>query len=786
MNTKINILVIEDSNDDALLVLREIQKANYIINNEIVASADLLKESLKKINWDIVVSDYVMPGFSGLDALKIVREFDEDLPFIIVSGTIGESIAVDAMRSGANDYVMKNSLARLVPAIKRELREAVIRRERKIAKDKLKESEELYRALVETSPEAIVLIDACGNILFSNKQGANLIGEKYVHNLKNRNVFEFIFPEDLEKANSNLIRANEGDVIDDQEIRLMRADKNIIYTEIRVAPLLDSSGKPKFLIFMIIDVTKKIEGIKKRLKSEAEFRSVWENSFDAMRLCDENGIIVRVNRAFCKMMNRTREELEGKRFDVIYNSENDHESLEKYKYIFHNHTVQPKLETEINLIDKKKIWVELSNSYIEIKGQPTLLLSIFRDISERKNYENSLIIAKEKAEEMNRMKSNFMNNMSHEIRTPMVAILGYAQLVLDELENADPYLFLKGIVSSGRRLMETINSILDLSRIESGKIELKFKKINLVSESKEIIERLSILAEQKGLYIKFSAREDSILSLLDSNLYDQIVENLIGNAIKYTEKGGIIVEITKNYIEEENWSVLNIIDTGIGIPKESLEIIFEEFRQVSEGIGRRFEGSGLGLTITKKYVEMMHGKISVESRFGRGSVFSVRFKSCLPDEIEFESKIFQKEFPKTIIGKEGNIKPNLARLLLVENDSGSINITRRFLKGLYELDCVEKGEDAIELVKNKKYDLILMDINLGYGKSGVETTLEIKNISGYENIPIVALTAYAMHSDKEYFLSIGLTHYLAKPFEKSDLINLIEQILHSSNKDKLI
>lgn len=105
---------------------------------------------------------------------------------------------------------------------------------------------------------------------------------------------------------------------------------------------------------------------------------------------------------------------------------------------------------------------------------------------------------------------------------------------------------------------------------------------------------------------------------------------------------------------------------------------------------------------------------------------------------------------------------------------------------MYELDCVEKGDDAIEMVKNKKYDLILMDINLGYGKSGVDTSLEIKNVSGYENIPIVALTAYAMQSDKEYFLSLGLTHYLAKPFEKSDLINLIEQILHSSNKNKLI
>ena len=784
MNNEINVLIVEDNEDDALLILIEIQKSNYKINNVIVSSADELLNSLKKQKWDIVISDYVMPGFSGLEALKIVKEFDEDLPFIIVSGTIGEAVAVEAMRSGADDYLMKNNLTRLIPAIKRELRESIIHKERKFTKEKLKESEELYKTLVETSPEAIVLIDVDGNILFSNKQGARIVKENHVDNLKNRNVFEFIYQDDLEIAKENLLKAKEGEMLNDLEIRILTKDNNIINAEVRAASILNNEGMPKYFILMLIDVTKKIQGIKNRLKSEAELRSVWENSFDAMRLCDENGIIVRVNTAFCKMMNKTKEELEGQRFDFAY-GEKDLESLEKYKQRFKTHSIQPTLETELNIEGKDKLWVELSNSFIDLADQPTLLLSIIRDISERKNYENSLITAKEKAEEMNRMKSNFLNNMSHEIRTPMVAILGYAQLVLSEIEAPDQQEMMKGIVNSSRRLMETINSILDLSRIESGKVELEYKKINLVTETKEIIERLSILAEQKGLYLKFSTREDLIFSSLDVNLYDQIVENLIGNAIKYTEKGGIIVEVTKLFVNGENWSVLNVIDTGIGIPHESLEIIFEEFRQVSEGIGRRFEGSGLGLTITKKYVDMMNGKISVESRFGRGSVFSVRFLSCLPNENELESRIISSEKDFGIGGNELNIKTDLAQILLVENDLGSINITKRFLKGLYELDCVENGDNAIEMVKNKKYDLILMDINLGYGKSGVDTSLEIKNINGYENIPIVALTAYAMQSDKEYFLSLGLTHYLAKPFDKSDLINLIEQILHSSNKDKL-
>ncbi len=785
MNTQLNVLVIEDSEDDALLVLRELQKANYKIINEIVATSDALKETLKKKKWDIVISDYVMPGFSGLEALKIVREFDEELPFIIVSGTIGEFVAVEAMKSGANDYVMKNNFARLVPAVRRELRESIIRRERKIAKEKLRENEELYRTLVETSPETIILIDVNGNIMFGNKQSANLIGEKYGNSLINRNVFEFIHPEDLEKAKRNLANVKDEGVITDFEYRLLRKDKSIIYTEIRVAPILDNLGKPKFFILIVIDITKRREEQEKIIKSETEFRSVWENSFDAMRLCDENGILVKVNHAFCRMMNRSKEELEGKRFDIMYDIVNADESLFKYKDRFKTHTVAPKLETEINFIDRRKIWVELSNSYIEIKGQPTLLLSIFRDVGKRKEFENHLIIAKEKAEEMNRMKTSFLNNMSHEIRTPMVAILGYSQLLLSELDRGEHQEMMRGVIHSGKRLLETINSILDLSRIESGRIEIELKKVDMISETKSVIDRLSVLAEQKGLYLKISARENSIYSLLDSNLYSQVVENLVGNAIKYTEKGGIIVEVSKNFIESENWSVLNVIDTGIGIPKESLEVIFEEFRQASEGLDRRFEGSGLGLTITKKYVELMKGKISVESKFGRGSVFSIMFKSCVPDEIELESKVFAKEVDLTSTMQTTKVASENAHILLVEDDFGSINITRRFLKGLYELDCAENGDEAIKMTMEKKYDIILMDINLGYGKSGVETALEIRNIEGYENIPIVALTAYAMQSDKEYFLSLGLTHYLSKPFEKSDLINLIEEILHRLNKNKL-
>ncbi len=552
-----------------------------------------------------------------------------------------------------------------------------------------------------------------------------------------------------------------------------RKDGTLFPIQLSTSVVRDNSGNAIALIGVAMDITerKKIED--QIITSENQFHSVWENSFDAMRLCDENGIIKKVNNAFCYMMNRPREEIEGKSYTFLYNLYENEETAARFRYNFITHNIKPRLEAEITLWDKRTMWVELSNSYIEFKDQPTMVLSIFRDISGRKEYEKKLIIAKEKAEEMNRLKNNFLANMSHELRTPMIGILGFSELLKNEIMNENQKDMAETIYTSGKRLLETLNLLLNMARLESKKTELILVETNIGETVKASLKSFEGFAISKKLYL-YSNIKDGIYSNLDERVFDQVLNNLINNALKFTDHGGVTVEVDSEIMDNKNWSVIRVIDTGIGIPKDSLQIIFEEFRQVSEGYNRQFEGSGLGLTITKRSVELMNGTISVESELGAGSKFTIKF----PQIKSVDSKEVQMDENQTLIN---NKKDLLVKILVVDNDLVTIEYVTFILKKYYEVHIAENSDTAIRLATENSYNLILMDIGLGHGKNGIETTQEIRKILGYEFTPIVAVTAFAMNEDKNIFLSKGLTHYISKPFQKTELLNLVNEIL-SANK----
>jgi len=358
--------------------------------------------------------------------------------------------------------------------------------------------------------------------------------------------------------------------------------------------------------------------------------------------------------------------------------------------------------------------------------------------------------------------------------------LGYSQFLISDIENKYHKEMLEGMESSGKRLLDTVNSILDLSRIEAKKSDLKLTEVDILKETEVVIKRLAILAWNKNLYLRLDKKSDNVFSLLNVKYFVHILEKLLNNSIKYTKNGGITVEIEKNNLDGENWSVIKVIDTGIGISKENYEVIFEEFRQASEGLNRQFEGTGLGLTLTKKYVSLMNGKITVESELGKGSIFTVMFKSLIPDPNKNSNgKQVAPEMNSTHSAKKETIKPTGKEILVVEDDNFSRDIVRLLLKDLYKIKFAENGEMAVQLVENKIYDCILMDINLGLGMSGLEATEKIRQIKGYEDVPIIAVTAYAMQGDKEKFLSNGFTHYISKPYSKETILKVLNEALNS-------
>ena len=251
----------------------------------------------------------------------------------------------------------------------------------------------------------------------------------------------------------------------------------------------------------------------------------------------------------------------------------------------------------------------------------TNYLGIKEDITEKKRIIEELKTAKEKAEEMSNVKSSFLANMSHELRTPMMGILGNAEIISISTEDIEIKDMASAIYTSGQRLINTLNLILDLSRIEANKESLDIESLDVVSIIKDVVDHYSSAAWQRNLSLEFITRLDKIYSNLDERLFREVLNNLINNAIKFTNNGGITVSLST----DADKMIIKVIDTGIGIPSESLGIIFEEFRQVSEGYGRNFEGTGLGLTITKKFVEKLGGTISVESKTDIGSEFTVVF-----------------------------------------------------------------------------------------------------------------------------------------------------------------
>ena len=504
-------------------------------------------------------------------------------------------------------------------------------------------------------------------------------------------------------------------------------------------------------------------------KSRAEYRKLFELAPLGYFVFDEAGIIYDANLTAVEMLQKARRHVLHKSFLPFLKVEDKHQFQQ---HLLHVIETGERQSCDVCVVrEDGSIYVEIQSVPIDNdspndeQGDNILVRSAMMDITVRRQMEEELISEREKALRAVRFMNEFLANMSHEIRTPLAGVIGFAEVLEEELP-PEYREIAQLIASGGNRLLHTLNSVLDFARLRSHDHRLLLTPINVVERVRKQCQLLSSLATQKNLKLHFECEEEHIYALLDDSSLDRVLNNLIGNAIKYTKRGEIRVKIVQN---EEHFEI-KVMDTGIGIRDTFIPYIFEPFRQEHMGDDRPYEGVGLGLTITKRLVDLMNGEISVESKPSKGSCFSIKFELLSGELDELLPRPRKPMTPESIA-----LMPRF-RVMVVEDNLETQMLINRLLKPLCQVTIVNSFDAAVIAFSQAMYDICLIDINLGEERTGSDLLKKLRSFPRRSLFYAVAFTAYALPTDRSRFISEGFDDYLPKPFVKADLLDLLQRV----------
>jgi two-component system sensor histidine kinase/response regulator len=635
--------------------------------------------------------------------------------------------------------------------------------------------------LIQSSVDGIVAVDEKGNVLLFSKGAERLWGYTREEVVRRIHIEELYPPGLARDVNMRLAEPGPngpGRLVDYETEILNKQGKRV---PVRISgSLFQDEGSLVRSVGYFHDMTREKQIMDQLVESEEKYRSILETIEDGYCEIDLEGNLTFFNKSFCRILGYSEDELMGRNLWEFSDEEEANKAYEGFNKVFTTGVHAKGFEWGMNRKDGSKIYVASSISLIkDPEGEIVGFQGITRDITEHKLRGEALKRAKEEAESANIAKSEFLANMSHEIRTPMNGIIGMTELALGSTLTREQREYLQMVKMSADSLLALLNSVLDLAKIESRKIELDEIDFDLRTTVENAVQTVAVKAGEIGLELICRIRPDVPTALVgDPSRLRQILLNLLGNAIKFTHKGDVSLDVR---IEDEDDSsvLLHFIvsDTGIGIPPDKLDAVFESFQQADGSITREYEGTGLGLTISKELVELMGGGIWVESVLGKGSTFHFTARFGLSD-MEITDSLSLKD--QDIAGM---------RVLIVD-DNATNRLVFHEMTSLWGLEPteVEGGEHAVAELERahdagRPYKLILLDLQMPE-LDGFEVAKRIRENPVGSDLEILMLTSLGMKGDAERCKEVGIGVYLVKPVKQAELLDGIMLTLGRPRKDK--
>jgi len=642
-------------------------------------------------------------------------------------------------------------------------------------KEEAKTASTRLKSIVENISEIIFQANVEGEWLYLNSAWTHITGFDLNDSI-GINIFEFMHPSDIDLCKIKLKRLIDGEEVDCQgEVRFVTRNGSYKWCELLARASINDSGIVTGLTGFIKDISTRKNLEKEKNLTIEKFKLIFEKSSVAYLIIKEARFI-ECNNACANLYGVDgKENLVGKYvkdFSPEYQPDGSKSSDKVVEMIrIAKENGYNKFDWVHKKADGTEFPVEVSLNPIQL-SEGNILFVALNDLSERKRVESELILAKEKAEEATRAKALFLSTMSHEIRTPMNAVIGVTHLLSEDNPREDQLSNLNILKLSADNLMTLINDVLDFSKIEAGKVELESIDFNFRNFINNVAAGFHMKANEENLDFIVEVDPKIPAHLMgDPTRLSQIVTNLCGNAIKFTDEGSVSLKVNFSSFKNDNIKLqFEISDTGIGIPADKKDQIFESFSQADSNTTRLYGGTGLGLAITGKLIELMNGTISVESELDKGTSFfvDVELKTSMKSaqQVNFNDDYF-KECSKI----EG------LHVLVAEDNPMNVLIIKQFLKKwnvTYEV--AKNGQSALDKIQEEDFDMVLMDLQMpimdGYAASENIRKLEANK---YKEIPIIAVTASAFNEIRGKVLAAGMNDFVTKPINPEELFLKLEK-----------